>query len=599
MLQFQNSVRTRYLSYSFLLYLASVSVLPNLALAQDTNLDWVSFDRSQFDGNAALDTEGNVQVFWKTGDNYSTYGVASRSEGYLALGFSETGAMTGADIAVGYRNSDGEFVLENRHATDFVTPELSDDQTNNIRLREGSQENGVTAFVFEKKNRADCLENQVDVSTDSWQWFIYAFSDENTFAQHGPGHNGKKYIKLGTGTTISVNEIRDIDGAQNFTIAQPEMTIPTQETTYCYTLHKLPEGNKNFILGERPSSSSDLLHHLVVYACYDLPDSAKSMVGEDPNCDFENFSNPCTGFVTEWAPGMTGRTFEPGFGKPFGSDSYEYVMFETHYNNPDGLDDVSATAAYTFLYNDDQVDTEIGTLTLGDYQVEGWTLEPGQPLVPHSTVCTPECTSRWPSAGITAVSVFFHMHQRGVNQHVQIIRDGVEISPLASIRSFEYGYQFSKSIAEVQLLPGDKLITICEFDTSADDTPVPGGLASRDEMCFAWVDYYPANGVIVCSQLDLGQAPDNPLNGTAALCLDAYNDSMPIYPSDQIDASFTPLEERGNACDVSGDATTDEAPSSAGPAGASPTTGSASLSKGLPVLFGAVVVAATALLVTC
>ena len=108
------------------------------------------------------------------------------------------------------------FKLENHHATGFAYPEESKDQKKNIRLKEGHQKDGVTAFVFEKKNSAACLKEQVNVATESWQWFIYAFSQDNTFAQHGPGENGKSYVRLGDGKTISVNEIRDVSGSKNF-----------------------------------------------------------------------------------------------------------------------------------------------------------------------------------------------------------------------------------------------------------------------------------------------------------------------------------------------------------------------------------------------
>src|SRR3982750_1890575 len=85
----------------------------SFAVAQSNDdLSWIPFDREQFDGNATLDDDGNVRLFWKTGDNYSTFGIASRSSGYLALGFSQTGAMTGADMAVGYTDQNGEFVFE-------------------------------------------------------------------------------------------------------------------------------------------------------------------------------------------------------------------------------------------------------------------------------------------------------------------------------------------------------------------------------------------------------------------------------------------------------------------------------------------------------
>jgi hypothetical protein len=516
-----------------------------LAVAQSNDdLGWIPFDRTQFSGNATLDTEGDVQLFWEIGDEYSTFGIASRSSGYLALGFSETGAMTGADIAVGYIDDNDEFVLENRHATGFVSPELSEDQENNIRLREGHQEDGVTSFVFEKRNEADCVQKQANVHTDAWQWFIYAFSDENIFTQHAPGNNGKIYVKLGTGDTISVNEVRPLENTMNFTITQPKVTIPTAETTYCYSLHRMPAGERNYLLGELPNPASDLLHHLVVYACYGMPDELLDMLDQEANCDYENFSNPCNGFVTEWAPGMSGRTFEPGFGKPFGEEYYEYVMFETHYNNPAGLEGETAESSYTFLYTDEPVETEIGTLTLGDLQVDGWFLEPGQDLVAHSTVCTPECTSQWPEEGITAFSVFHHMHFRGRNMRVQIIRDGEEIAPLSVLRDFEYGHQFSKALNQIHLFPGDRFITTCEYDTSEDDEPVPGGQASNDEMCFAWVDYYPASSVLACTQYDTG-------NATVGLCLDTSESEPELYQSNFIAAPFANLTASGNMCSAS------------------------------------------------
>lgn len=533
-------------------FLGELALLLSFVAAQSSDdLSWIPFDRRQFDNNTILDTKGDVRLFWKTGDNFSTYGIASRSSGYLALGFSETGAMTGADMAVGYKDQKGDFVFENRHAPGFVFPVVSQDQEKNMRYVEGHQTNGVTGFVFEKQNEAACLQDQANVHVNSWQWFIYAFSQDNTFAQHGPGHNGKSYVKLGDGKTVSVNEIRDVADSKNFTVIQPEVTIPTAETTYCYSLHKLPAGKRNFLLGERPAKSSPLLHHLVLYGCYGLPDDVKDMVGKEPNCDWETFSNPCNSFVTEWAPGMSGRTFEHGYGKPFGSDLYEYAMLETHYNNPELLEDQKDSAAYTFLYTDQQVENEIGTLTLGDLQVTGWFLEPGKELVPHSTVCTPECTGHWPSEGITAVSVFHHMHFRGRNARVQIIRDNKEIAPLSSLHNFEYGYQYSKNLDQVKLLPGDKFITTCEYDTSNDTKPVAGGLSSKEEMCFAWVDYYPANKILACTQINLGEAPENPINGSAAYCMEASAETPDLYKSPSLTSSFQTLPTTGDVCPIS------------------------------------------------
>ncbi|CAG9997271.1 unnamed protein product [Clonostachys byssicola] len=540
--------------------------MPVMVNAASSDTSWIPFDLAQFNGNATLDTKGDVQLFWKTGDEYSTYGIASRSKGYLALGFSETGAMTGADIAVGSMDN-GEFKFENRFAAGFVSPEVSKDQQNNMRLKEGHQQDGVTAFVFEKKNVADCLAEQVNVNTESWQWFIYAFSDENTFAQHKAGNKGKSYVKLGTGETISVNEIRPVDNAKNFTLTQSEVAIPTQETTYCYTMHKMPSGKKNYILGERPERSSDFLHHLVLYACYGITDQDKEMVGKDAVCS-DDFSNPCNGFVTEWSPGMSGRTFEPGYGKPFGEDYYEYVMLETHYNNPDLIDGQKDAASFSFIYTDQPVKTEVGSLTLGDVG-NRFTLEPGKELVAVSRVCTPECTGNWPEEGITAFSVFHHMHYRGRNARVQIIRDGKEIAPLSELRHFDYGYQFSKGLNQIKLLPGDMLITTCEFETTGDTEPVKGGLSSQQEMCFSWVDYYPANTIMMCSQFDMGNSTKDGLTGVVGFCSDSTKPEAERFESASITNPFEALPETGNTCNASNSTGTDSSDNAADDSAAS------------------------------
>ncbi|KAK1063711.1 hypothetical protein LTR33_012238, partial [Friedmanniomyces endolithicus] len=95
--------------------LSAFAVAQNNVTTNNVTLSWVPFDQNQFDNNAALDLSGDVQLYWKVGDEYSTFGIASRSSGYLALGFSQTGAMTGADMAVGYQDQNGSFVFENRN----------------------------------------------------------------------------------------------------------------------------------------------------------------------------------------------------------------------------------------------------------------------------------------------------------------------------------------------------------------------------------------------------------------------------------------------------------------------------------------------------
>lgn len=44
----------------------------------------------------------------------------------------------------------------------------------------------------------------------------------------------------------------------------------------------------------------------------------------------------------------------------------------------------------------------------------------------------------------------------------------------------------------VDLMPGDQLLTSCIYDTSDETQPVGWGQTAHDEMCFAYIYYYPA-----------------------------------------------------------------------------------------------------------
>ena len=62
----------------------------------------------------------------------------------------------------------------------------------------------------------------------------------------------------------------------------------------------------------------------------------------------------------------------------------------------------------------------------------------------------------------------------------------------------------------IKISPGDSLKTYCEYDTSNLDNPVKGGEASTEEMCYAFINFYPRErGPSIC----IGKLP--PVNGCA------------------------------------------------------------------------------------
>lgn len=50
----------------------------------------------------------------------------------------------------------------------------------------------------------------------------------------------------------------------------------------------------------------------------------------------------------------------------------------------------------------------------------------------------------------------------------------------------------------MRLMPGDQLLTSCIYDTSGEKEPVHWGQTAKDEMCFAYIYFYPAMYSIGC-----------------------------------------------------------------------------------------------------
>lgn len=73
-------------------------------------------------------------------------------------------------------------------------------------------------------------------------------------------------------------------------------------------------------------------------------------------------------------------------------------------------------------------------------------------------------------------------------------RAGKELPPIGQLRAFDYAYQGATPIAPDTdtLQPGDELSLQCIFDSTGRSNWTRGGPATNDEMCMAWISYYPA-----------------------------------------------------------------------------------------------------------
>lgn len=114
-------------------------------------------------------------------------------------------------------------------------------------------------------------------------------------------------------------------------------------------------------------------------------------------------------------------------------------------------------------------------------------IPPNQSRFNMTSECPAACTSASggiPESGITVIEYMMHMHKRGREGYTQRIDSSNNQSLLASMQHFSFKFQNTNYVPASygKLYPGDRLITTCVWDSSADTVAVSGGLSSNNEM---------------------------------------------------------------------------------------------------------------------
>jgi len=94
---------------------------------------------------------------------------------------------------------------------------------------------------------------------------------------------------------------------------------------------------------------------------------------------------------------------------------------------------------------------------------------------------------------VTVFSDFLHMHSIGREMWSEIKRDGGEWITTNSIEFWDFNFQSNNKplIGEYKLKKGDSLRVTCIFETEMGKPTHKYGLASEDEMCLQFSQYYP------------------------------------------------------------------------------------------------------------
>jgi dopamine beta-monooxygenase len=263
---------------------------------------------------------------------------------------------------------------------------------------------------------------------------------------------------------VSIDETRT-----HYVCEQMDLPVPGPEL-----FHKI---KSSILLDNR-----DILHHMFVFFCFtDSLDGNRA--GQGPY-ECSGTEARCTRFAG-WAVGPEDSCLPSFLGDEidFTGMRNVTVKIEAHYDNASGMAQQDQSGMRLVLTRELRPLTS-ATAVLGIMTMDNnFELPPLQPSYTLTNICPSEATAKLPHP-IYAYAFAPHMHLFGRSLYTEHYRCGVKIGEIGRATSYEFDNQQSYALrAPVKILPGDALITTCEYNTSSSEVALIGGEETTAEMC--------------------------------------------------------------------------------------------------------------------
>jgi hypothetical protein len=204
-------------------------------------------------------------------------------------------------------------------------------------------------------------------------------------------------------------------------------------------------------------------------------------------------------FLEGWAPGNEGVPLPPDVGLRL-PEKDSWLILQIHYWNGARLTDSRDRSGVAMCTTNTPRPHTAITSTLGSLAIN---LPPRSTNVAITGTCTPQ--SKEP---LHVLGSGPHMHRLGKSVTTEILRGGHESerTSLLDVPNWNFESQTTHPV-DLVVYPGDKLVTTCRYDNPSDKR-VTYGERTEDEMCFNFVQVWPAPGLENAAQAGLGRCID-------------------------------------------------------------------------------------------
>ena len=449
---------------------------------------------------------GTTRIIWATGvtpptgdsPNFSYHTDRGSHSVYLFLPPSVGPPATGGDTKL---TTIDLLVGKNNGGTEFTIPEYPAGGWAIEYYKPANASLGIEPFTMKHLS-------QGGIDTDNVHY---------KFMHDGPNSLDAKYdaiVGLGGG---NLDEC-DWDEAEYCQSSAGPGTLYWWKT---YNLTHITE--KSHITRYEPILNEDNLkrtHHLLLYECegpvdYDGIGYAPAAPPEVAQC---NFAAP----VAVWAVGGGSIDFPPEAGYPIGPGFGKYFLLEFHYDSPPGEVATHDDSGLRLYVTTDLRDNDIGCMYTGALLSDFIRIPAGKEAFKLDSYCTSDCTGDIPEDGLNVFSVLLHSHLAGREMRLQHMdyMGNEKPSPAYDTR-YDFNLQ-EQQLIDTKFMPGDQLKLECTFDTSDRDFITTGGLGTYDEMCLAYMFYFPRMPLTACLSGAISPGSDDGVH--YGLCITKDND---------------------------------------------------------------------------
>lgn len=264
--------------------------------------------------------------------------------------------------------------------------------------------------------------------------------------------------------------------------------VPAKETTYICQVLDLPTDKDYHLVAVEPYIDNiNVMHHIVAYGCTD-----KANITADkyqPNECFMTRPEGCDDIIAMWAVGSNGLCYHPNAGFRIGKTGYQKMYMEMHWNNPMQMDSYTDGSGLILHLTPNLKPYDAGMIMIGQSHL---IIPPGREKYTVNGTCSSECTQKRITDSIYIVGALNHMHYLGSSALSQMITSENKVIELARDDHYSYDSPMYYIYDEPLLMEGgSELQLFCDFKSTSRSRTTFSGQSTSDEMCYAFLMYYP------------------------------------------------------------------------------------------------------------